>query len=314
MYRNILVPLDGSPFGEHALPLAVTLARKHGAALHLAHVLPPLAALYSEAPLFVDEPLEERLREHQRARHQAYLDAVVARVRAAGVAQVSTALREGEVAETLRSRAVALNADVVVMTTHARGALGRFWLGSVADDLVRSLPMPLLLTRPGEGPPDLNKDVPLARVLLPLDGTELAEQMIEPALSLAEPFKSAVTLLRVVRPVLPLTYPVEVGALARAAQSLIDQTIKVQEQLRKEAASYLEQVAQKVRGRGLEARVVVDAEDQPALTVLARQGEADLIALETHGRRGLKRLFLGSVADKVIRGAHVPVLVHKPQK
>jgi nucleotide-binding universal stress UspA family protein len=314
MYRNILVPLDGSPFGEHALPLAVTLARKHGAALHLAHVLPPLASLYSETALFGDESFERRLREHQRARHQAYLDAVVARLRAAGVPAVGTSIQEGEVAPTLRARAVEVGADVVVMTTHARGGLARWWLGSVADDLARGLPMPLLLTRPADGPPDLTRDVPLGRVLLPLDGTPLAEQMLGPALDLAEPFRSSLTLLRVVRPLLPLAYPVEVGALAQAAQSLIDETLRVQERLKKEAADYLETQARKARARGLTAQLAVDAEDQPALAVLARQADADLIALETHGRRGLSRLFRGSVADKVIRGARVPVLVHQPQK
>src|SRR4051812_31023159 len=67
MYRSLLVPLDGSPFGEHALPLALTLAKRCGAEIHLVHVMPPLAAIYSETPLFIDDNLEQRLREHQLA-------------------------------------------------------------------------------------------------------------------------------------------------------------------------------------------------------------------------------------------------------
>src|SRR5205807_699803 len=66
MYHSLLVPLDGFPFGEHALPLALTLARRCGAELHLVHAVAPLAAIYSETPLFVDDDLEKRLREHQR--------------------------------------------------------------------------------------------------------------------------------------------------------------------------------------------------------------------------------------------------------
>src|SRR5262249_22116943 len=124
MYRSLLVPLDGSSFGEHALPLALTLARRCGAELHLVHVMPPLASIYSETPLFVDDTLEARLREHQRARHQTYLDGVVDRLRGAGARNVRTEVMEGDVAGGIRARAEAVAADLVVMTTHGRGPLG----------------------------------------------------------------------------------------------------------------------------------------------------------------------------------------------
>jgi nucleotide-binding universal stress UspA family protein len=312
MYRSLLVPLDGSSFGEHALPLALALARRCGAELHLVNVMQPLASIYSETPLFVDDTLELRLREHQRARQQTYLDGVVDRLRAAGLRTVRTAVMEGDVAGCIREQAAGVAADLVVMTTHGRGPLGRFWLGSVADTLIRHLPVPLLLTRPAEGEPDLAREPELRRLLLPLDGTPLAEQMLGPAGDLAAVMKAEVTLLRVVKPVLPLTYPVEESTLSHMARNLIDQTQRVQDQLRRDAEDYLERTAGKLRERGLEVKVRVEAEESPALAVLAHAGSHDAVALETHGRRGLSRLLLGSVADKVIRAASVPVLVHRP--
>src|SRR5262245_43886601 len=180
MYRSILVPLDGSTFGEHALPLALGLARRSGASVHLLHVHTPLASLYAEAAVAIDHSLDKELKEHQRA----YLADVVRRIGQAASVQVLPTLREGQVATTVRAAAAELGADLVVMTTHGRGPLARFWLGSVADALIRELPVPLLLVRPGEEQPRLDQEPPLRHLLLPLDGSPLAEQMIEPAVAL----------------------------------------------------------------------------------------------------------------------------------
>jgi len=100
--------------------------------------------------------------------------------------------------------------------------------------------------------------------------------------------------------------------MAQIAQSLIEETNKIQEQIQKEAQEYLEKLAVGLRKRGLKVLTRVEVEDKPALAVLHHAKETDLVALCTHGRRGLTRLFLGSVADKVIRGGHLPVLVYRP--
>jgi len=120
------------------------------------------------------------------------------------------------------------------------------------------------------------------------------------------------TLLRVIKPVLPITYTAEGASMAQMARSLIEETGRIQEQIRKEAQEYLEKVAAGLRNRGLKVNTVVEVEDKPALAVLNLASLADLVALCTHGRHGLPRLFLGSVADKVIRGGHLPVLVLRP--
>jgi nucleotide-binding universal stress UspA family protein len=314
MYRTLLVPLDASPFGEQALPLALSIARRAEADVHVVHVHNPLAGLYPEGAAYIDDALEAHLRDSQRA----YLDSVVRRVAAVSPVHVTPAFLEGGITESLRVLAASTPIDLVVMTTHGRGPLGRFWLGSVADALIRELPMPLLLVRPQEAPLDLGKEPVLQHILLPLDGSALAEQMIEPAIALGSLMDADYTLLRVIKPPAPVNLHPEVAAIGEIAQSVVHQIDKLQEQLHKEAEDYLERVAERLRKRSLRVRTRVAVEDQPAIAVLhevaaqSRPASIDLVALETHGRRGLSRMFLGSVADKVVRGASVPVLVHHP--
>jgi nucleotide-binding universal stress UspA family protein len=311
MYRSLLVPLDGSMFGEHALPLALSIARRARAGLQVVHVHSPMEATYVPDGVFIDEGLDARLKQGE----QAYLDGIVKRLAAVSDVRVTSALLEGQdISASVRERAIGAGVDLVVMTTHGRGAMGRFWLGSVADRLVRDLLMPLLLVRPEDAAPDFGRKVVLKHMLLPLDGSPFAEQMLEPAVALGSLMDADYTLLRVIKPVWPGGYDFHGAGLGQEAQSLLDQIDRAQEQLRKEAEEYLHRVAERLRERSLRVQTWVEVEEQPAVAILKRATAPaiDLVALETHGRRGLSRLFLGSVADKVIRAASLPVLVHRP--
>jgi len=309
MIRSILVPLDGSTFGEHALPLAAWIARRAPTSLQLVHVHRPAPVATIEGVIIMDD-IELSMRQEE----QAYLDKVVHRLRVDASVPASATLLDGDVATAIHDRAIAEKADLVVLSTHGRGALGRFWLGSVADELVRRLPMPILMVRPAEGPIDLDNPPVIHNVLLPLDGSQFAEQMIEPALSLGKIMGATFTLVRVISPTVRLDYVPETMALERMADDVLEHTRACQDQLRKEAQTYLDGVAARLRSRDIQVETCVLAEEQPAVGIL-REAEifgADLIAMETHGRRGLSRLMLGSVADKVVRGGHLPVLLHHP--
>jgi len=200
------------------------------------------------------------------------------------------------------------------MTTHGRGPLGRFWLGSVADELVRESPVPLLLIRPTKETADLTREPSLKHIMVPLDGTESAEQMLPNAVELGRFLDADFTLVRVVQPVGTLVPGGEAGTIGFQVQTLLDRIDTLQEQVVKEAREYLERKAAPLRQLGLKVSWRVDVADQPATAILhdAVPPIIDMVAMETHGRRGLARLFLGSVADKVIRAATVPVLVHHP--
>jgi nucleotide-binding universal stress UspA family protein len=309
MIRSILVPLDGSTFGEHALPLATSLARRAGATLYLAHVhqvVPPATI----AGVAVMDTLDLHLRQDE----QAYLADVARRLTDNGPIQVHHSLLDGEVVSALRANAALVEADLVVMSTHGRGALGRFWLGSVADQLVRDLPRPVLLVRPHEGKPDLHREPDLGHILLPLDGTPEGEKILEPALGLGKLFDASYTLVRVIKPALRANYLPDGSSVQALSHSILTEVQMLQKHLHDEAAGYLEGVAGRLRERGfgVQTRVIVD--EQPAVGILleAQIRQAGLIAMETHGRSGLSRLFLGSVADKVVRGGMVPVLLNRP--
>jgi nucleotide-binding universal stress UspA family protein len=309
MIHSILVPLDGSTFGEHALPLAVSLARRAGAVLHLVHVhhvVPPETI----AGVAVMDAIDLHLRQDE----QAYLADVSRRLGETGPIQLKTALIDGSVASALGEYASRVNAAVVVMSTHGRGALGRFWLGSVTDELVRDMHRPVLLVRPHEGKPDLRRNLEMKNIVLPLDGTPLAEKIIEPALSLGKLFEAVFTLVRVIQPVLRPSYLPDGWSVSGLTHSVLEEVQQLQQEQQDEAQAYLDRVAAKLTGQGFQVHTRVAIDEQPAVGILleAQVRHADLIALETHGRRGLSRLILGSVADKIVRGGVVPVLLHRP--
>jgi nucleotide-binding universal stress UspA family protein len=197
--------------------------------------------------------------------------------------------------------------EIVVMTTHGAGGIRRAWLGSVADQLVRSLETPMLIVRPGEGDQAAAGVAALREILVALDGSKRAEAVLPPAATLAILLKAKLALVRVVHPVVPYTDPVrpfpvgfdeELTRLSRA-----------------EAQDYLDDVSEWLNATGVSASgaAVVGGSAFQAIQEAARAPGTGVIALATRGRGGLPRLLLGSVADKLVRGGELPVLVTRPK-
>lgn len=295
MYRSILVPLDGSLPSEQSLPYAASLARRSGAALQLVYVHTPI--LLGEGTLYLGTP-DIQLWEDEKK----YLAGVADRLKKAGLDKVSAHVLDGSVAQSLQEYALGQSSDLVVMTTHGRGPVSRFWLGSVADQLVHRLPIPLLLIHTREEVSLPVGEPAIRKVLVALDGTPMAEQILPTAGTLAKVRGASITLLRVVPPAVSHSAPKKKEAEAALA-----------DKLQSEAQGYLTRIASSLRDQGIAAQTRIVTHAHPAMAILeeATAGDYDLIALETHGRVGLPRLFLGSVADKVVRGATVPVLVHR---
>jgi nucleotide-binding universal stress UspA family protein len=303
MLHSILVPLDGSPFGEHALPWALSLAERAQIPIRLVHVHVPLAAVYAENRPGCESTFDARLR---KSKH-GYLEGVVQRLKAVTSVPVSSALSEGTVPEALQEFAIAMGASLVVMTTHGRGLFSRFWLGSVTDQFVRRTSVPTLLSHPREEAVNLRERPALPHVLIPLDGSPLGEQILEPALAFGSLMRADYTLLRVVEPLQFVgTVPVEYLNTLAGERDL--------ERRKDEAQIYLDRLADRLRERSCRVAAHVVGGVQVAATILAQANDLvmSVIALQTHGRRGLSRLLLGSVADKVVRGATVPVLISRP--
>jgi len=297
MYTRILVPLDGSPFAETALPLALAIGEGSGASVHLVSVLEPIPSFSDDRWLALTRDWLTR-----------YLDEVGARVRQAGV-NVTTSLRFGDVVDTLLSEADQTSADLIVMTTHGRGAVARAWIGSVADALSLQATTPMILVRPREGEAEGADSTLTSKprtIMVPLDGSELSESALEPAMELGELFGAAYHLTRIV-PYPDVHLPTGTFTAQVNHELLAD--------AKREAAEYLEQQATKMRRRGLRVTTSVAVDVQPGRGVLAEADAVgcDLIAMSTHGRSGLRRLVLGSAADKVLRGTHSLLMLHRPK-
>jgi len=309
MTGSILVPLDGSTFGEHALPLAMTMAKRMKASLHLIHVHSLLDATYAELQVFANT-LDQELRSKERE----YLQSIQKRVQDKLNVPVTIYNVDGDVPTVIREQAESLKASWIVMTTHARGPLGRFWLGSNTDELIRHSTIPIIAVHPGEKAPDLAAERAIQHILIPLDGTPMAEQILEPAVAFGKAMGSDFTLLRVVTPVYPVTLPAEPAIFGSVATDIMDRVEKMHADLKKESEAYLDKVAAKLRADGNKVSTHITIDEQPGVAILAQaKAPIDMIAIETHGRGGLSRMLLGSVADKVVRGSPLPILVHRPK-
>jgi nucleotide-binding universal stress UspA family protein len=308
-YRSIFVPLDGSEFAEHALPPALSLARRHGASLHIARVYVPVAGVYGEHAVRYDEALDRELMK----RAGDYVDDIATRLSAVAPVQVNSALIEGEVADAIARRATEVKADLIVMTTQGRGPLAKFWFGSVSDKLVRQAGVPILFVRPQTATPDLAQMPLLQRVMIPLDGSALAESILGPVLALGDRAQVEYTLLRVVIPVAEFSYG-PAGGKITGFQEALKKCKDLDERELLRARDYLECLAERMRANSFAVNTRVVSSERPATAILddASAHGTDLIALATHGHGGVKRLILGSVADKVLRRADTAVLVYRP--
>jgi nucleotide-binding universal stress UspA family protein len=292
MYHTILVPLDGSAFSERALPMATTLARALRAQVIL--VRAASAAVFPGT-----DPTEAQVQAVEEA--QAYLSAL-----AAGLSEhdlnIEVAVPYGDAAESILLEIGLRSADLVVMCTHGRSGLGRWIYGSVAEQVLAHSPAPVLLVRPTGEVATLTPEPEQTTLLVPLDGSAFAETALPHTAALARAFGGTILLLCAVEPpMVPYTYQ---GVSLAPGASM---------EIAREAESYLEQVAQRLRSAGLSVLTVV-REGWPA-DVIAYRGPAlgpSLIVMATHGRTGVARLLLGSVALEVVRRSPLPVMLIRP--
>jgi nucleotide-binding universal stress UspA family protein len=299
--QRILVPLDGSTLAEEALATAVTLARRSGAEVHLVTVRRPVIPARAQFGIGEDGvPTPEGTGEDVECYH-ALMTARLAR--AHGV-RVVTAILVGDPAKELAEYAEARAIQLVVMTTHGRGGFGRFWLGSVANRLVRLVEVPVLLRRHSARCADGGFE----RILVAVDGTPGAERALRRAIELGSLMPTThYTLVRVVEPPSPLLTPIGAHPSFSDDQSL--------NRLMAAAANDLAIITGRMHDCGIsvEAHVLVgDVADQ--LVAFSERCGSQLIAVGTRAARGLDRLILGSVADAVVKNAGQPVLVVPPKR
>jgi nucleotide-binding universal stress UspA family protein len=300
MFRKLLVPLDRSPFAEQAIVEAGEIARRSSAAIRLLLVHQPVPyAGFEDVPWFAELADAE----------SEYLSTMAAGLQVHDI-PVTTALLKGDPAERICEEAIESESDVIVMSTHGRTGFSRMWMGSVAHNVVRHSGLPVILVRPGsEGSQVAETSAEIRRILVTLDDSTIAREILPAATELARCHGASMLVLRVVSPVSwvpPMTNmpfaaspPLYDEALT---QNLIGSAEKDMEMVKKQLENAIGDVTTKV---------IVDVSVAHAILKFADDHHVDLIAMSTHGR-GASRLFLGSVADKVLRGAHTPMLLQCP--
>jgi nucleotide-binding universal stress UspA family protein len=308
MYQSILVPLDGFSTAERALPVAERLARRSGARLHLAHVLDLLVF----PPYAGESPTPKWWGGEAITLAEKYLEGIKQTLMVKPGLQVTSQVLQEPIAPSLLRYAQEVEADLIVMTTHGRGPFQRFWLGSVADELARSASCPTLFLRAAEVVPAERAKDPFQHILVTLDGSTLAEGVLPVARELARVDNAQLTLASVLMP-----QPMMVPALAGASgvELVINSVDPVAEA--RSRTDYLEMIAKGIEAPGLlpNTEVIVDGNSAAtAILEYARANGVDLIAMSTRGRGGVRRLLLGSVADKVLRAGEIPVLLFRPDE
>jgi nucleotide-binding universal stress UspA family protein len=289
MIARILLPLDGSPLAERALPYGLRLASVLGAKLLLMHgQLPEPTAT---EPAFDLDGFAAQLRDGR----------ILPTASVEGV-EIETIIREiraGRVAESICEAISSRVADLVVMSTHGHSGLGRWLYGSVAEQVLSQSPVPVVLIS-ATADHTWTMDAPF-RILVPLDGSRFGEEVLGKLDDVALPMKAELVLVGAAGP-LESAY----SAAAPTVRAGFDTALQ-------ETQAYLESVAGPLRERGY--TVAVDAEigrPGPIVEGVMRRRHIDLIAMATHGRTGIARLALGSVATEMLQRSTVPLLLWRP--
>ena len=303
MIKRIVVPLDGSKLAEMALPHAVAFARANNYGLTLLRVAVSSAPVTTAPWGAVPSPNAwDDWEEEEREGHH-YLQTVAERLHPFGF-DVHTLMMENEsgpasgiISYVEQHPEVAL----IAMSTHGKSGLSRWVFGSVAEKVLHASPIPLLLVRSTQNDelPDVITAADYRSLLVPLDGSVFAEQALDIAGDLAGTLKARVTLVSAI-PDLPLA--TELVAPPAVVVPVTDETSIL--------ANYLAENRGKLVAKGL--NVETKLEYGPPAEVILRVGDvahADLIVMATHGRTGLPRLWLGSIAMKVVQASSLPVLL-----
>jgi nucleotide-binding universal stress UspA family protein len=306
MYKKMLVPLDGSELAEVVLPYAKELAGRLDLELTLLHVCEP----HSPSAQFMCRAYIE----HAAELVQAHSREVQTRTGATAekAVQARGVIASGHPAEEIIRQAKENTIDLILMATHGRSGVRRWMLGSVADKVLRASDVPVWLVRAGIPEEIVYDEWPKRTMLVPLDGSKLAESVLPHVKALAKQRGAEVVnivLLRVCEE------PFITGDYPEASMNLTweEHVRRIREHFTKEAEQYLVGVQKQFVEAGLHVRSEV-LMGKPADEIIdfAHKNHPNLVVMATHGYSGISRWEFGSVADKVLHGVSSPIFMVRP--
>lgn len=288
MLQRVLVPIDGSPHAEAAIAYAESLLAPEGEMI-LHRVVPvpePVTALLPRTQSASREEVREWWHERARsdfelARRQVTIDA----------GRVRELVTEGDPATEIAKLAAEENVDLIAMATHGRGAIGQLVFGSVANRISRVTPVPILVVRPTDNTP---RRPNYQRIVLPYDGSELATEAFPLAVALSKQLDLPIHLIE---------------AVYQPASAAPDSVISGVLHAAQEAATRdLARASAQLQEMGVEPtwEVVIGS---PFQTISLATRPGDIVIVTSHGRTGVHRWLLGSVAEKLVQQATVPVIL-----
>jgi nucleotide-binding universal stress UspA family protein len=312
MYHRVVIPLDGSELAEDVLPHVAELIRGRDSQVFLLSVTP---VMKGAIPPFVD--LRPKRDDQQRVAQEleGYLRTVAGPL-APVAADIQVNVRFGRPADEILTFVGEVDADLIAMSTHGRSGLGHWVFGTVTDRVLRGTECPVLLVQAEHTQPHASYQ----RVVVPLDGSELAEQVL--------PYVQALVCAPQTAPLQgafsgnPHVFLISVLATGLGERTValltsyppgLQLTTTALDRAEVQLRGYLRSVATALRSQGIAAQIAV-RRGVPADEILsyAVEVEADAIAMTTHGLSGMSRWVYGDVAGKVLQGAHSPVLLVRP--
>jgi len=293
MYERILVPLDGTDSAENVLPWAEDLARKLGAEILLLRVLTDC-----------DDNVLDNYFQTVMTSAERDLKEISDWLAENGLRAGFEALAGGNISDEILDYAAARNAGLIMMATHGRSGLKRLLKGSVAEGVIRGADRAVILIRSGEDHVE-NPDHGIDKILVPLDGSAQSSTIIPWVAEMAGGLKAEVILLRVIRP----TYS---AATLDAGAGIVELPFPAEEMesIIARATKELQDTGRPLEEKGIfTVPLVVTGEASREICRITKEVDAGLIAMATHGRAGIDRWLLGSVADKVLHTADVPLML-----
>lgn len=292
MITGILAPVDGCERAELILPYVEELSSRLGANVTLLHVYPPTLHLQRDAHIQYVETLSSQVRKSIRNDH----------IQVVGVAL------EGSPNRAIADYAAREDVSLIAAVPHSQSSEGHWTVGRTADKVIRETNKPILLVRTGL--PGTGSDGVLNRILIPLDGSRTSREVLPHVNAiLGRNSDSSPRLIWLTHVV-----PSEHYATGPLIAKRVPYTQSELEELRRQASRYLEEVATRLRagGSSVETRVAVGSDTATMILETSAEVGANLIAMTTHGHSGFSRLFLGSVAERVLHNSTTPLLLVKP--
>jgi len=296
MYTKILIPLDGSRTSERVLPFARALAKTLKLPVELLEVVDVAAVsahLASEKARYLDALIAEGERESRE-----HLKMVAGEFPGN---KVSCTVERGAPADAIIERAAADKGTLIAMATHGRSGVSRWMMGSVAEKVLRGSESTMFLVR-ADDEARADGTVMIRSIVVPLDGSELAESVLPTVVEIAKSLDLEVVLCR--------AYELAASAYY-GSEDYLPNYDEILLNLKKEVEDYLANKADSLKTVGLTrvSWIAIAGSGADEIVRYSREHPDALIAMCTHGRSGVRRWVLGSVTERVVRQSGDPVLV-----